>query len=385
MDLQYFTIICVLSGFSLVAMGLLISRYRQKEGLVLKQMLYSQFNTGMNRRISNRATIFTQKAFGFLSRNKKGLIYRWDTKVLQLSESTLTVETLYLLKIICLIATILITVAVRHTNIDIMKTSIISRPQGNISLFVEPGVNEYTRNAALYTAVVKNIGEEVLKNLDDKQQLMIVGKELSSLLCVQDKEVLDEQARMVVNTFRQVDNIRLIDIQTLVLIFLSFWLPEGVLIVRWLLLGNMYRKEVIKLENIFELLGSVKGMKTIDIVTEMAKASKVYRKHLTRCIELFKTEKEQALERLKVSARNTRFARLVDVLRVYSMTDKHIAMQIMERNRLEREEEILLTAEEDIDMVDLVAFISIVPILLQLANLLMKPMLDMIYEVFNFV
>jgi len=117
----------------------------------------------------------------------------------------------------------------------------------------------------------------------------------------------------------------------------------------------------------------------------MAKASRTYRKHLDNCRELFKTEKEQSLQALKASVKNTRFSRLVDILRVYSMTDKKLALQIMERNILEKEEELLMTAEEDIDLVDLIAFISIVPILLQLANLLLKPMLDMIYEAFRFI
>jgi hypothetical protein len=173
--------------------------------------------------------------------------------------------------------------------------------------------------------------------------------------------------------------------QVILLILLSFWLPELVLFIKRLLLGNKYRKEVIKLENIFELHGSIRNFKTIDILEEMAKASRTYRKHLDNCRELFKTEKEQALQALKASVKNTRFSRLVDILRVYSMTDKKLALQIMERNMLEKEEELLMTAEEDIDLVDLIAFISIVPILLQLANLLLKPMLDMIYEAFRFI
>ena len=73
------------------------------------------------------------------------------------------------------------------------------------------------------------------------------------------------------------------------------------------------------------------------------------------------------------------------MLRVFSTTDRALALQILKRNMMEREEELLLTAEEDVDVVDLIAFVSIVPILLNLANLLMKPMLEMIYQAFNVV
>jgi hypothetical protein len=102
-------------------------------------------------------------------------------------------------------------------------------------------------------------------------------------------------------------------------------------------------------------------------------------------IEKFKVEKEEALELVKGSIHNTRFARLVDVIRVFSLTDRKLAMQILERNRMEQEEEMLITAQEDIDAVDLVAFLSIIPVVYLLINLLLKPMLDTIFEVFKYV
>ena len=45
------------------------------------------------------------------------------------------------------------------------------------------------------------------------------------------------------------------------------------------------------LENIIELLGSIDGFKTIDILEEMIKASTGYRKHLINCRDIFKTDK----------------------------------------------------------------------------------------------
>ena len=233
--------------------------------------------------------------------------------------------------------------------------------------------------------LVKGIGEDTLKKLDSNGKLGEVEKALPALIQTNDKSIIEANANSFVKAYNAVHSVKLINWSVILIIAFSFWLPELILLVKKLLLGNMYRKEVMKLENIFELLGSIRGFKTINIIEEMAKSSKVYRKHLISCMELFKTEKELALESLKSSVKNSRFSKLVDVMRVYAMTDKKSGSPNIERNKLEKEEEIFLTAEEDIDMVDLIAFISIVPILLELANLLMKPMLDMIYEAFKFI
>ena len=322
---------------------------------------------------------------GLIAGNKNGKLYKLTGKVITLSETNISVQALYLLKIISLLAVAVITILVQYTNIDVIKLSIISKPQESFSIFQDLNVKDYSRNISLYNAVVKRIGEDTLKKLDGNGKLKEVKKVLPSLLQTNDRDIVEEKANTFMNTYNAVSRVRLIDWKVVLVILASFWLPELILLLKYLLLGSMYRKEVIKLENIFELLGSIKGFKTINIIEEIGKSSKAYKKHLRNCLELFKTEKELALESLKSAVKNSRFSKFVDVMRVYAMIDKKLAIQILERNKLEKEEELLLTAEEDIDMVDLIAFISIVPILLELANLLMKPMLDMIYEAFKFI
>ena len=321
----------------------------------------------------------------FLAGNTQSRRYGFTQRVISRSETEISVQALYFLKLISVVAFTIISLLVSFTNADAVKLSIISKPQEGFQLFQDTSVQDYARNAALYKAVVERLREGTLKKLDRDERLQEIRRILPALIGTGEREVVEEKALSLVKTFEAVEKISPVSLQMILLILASYWLPEMILFVKRLLLGNRYRKEVIKLENIFELLGGIRNFKTIDILEEMGKSSKTYRKHLESCKELFKTEKGQALEALKASVKNTRFSRLVDILRVYSMTDKRLALQIMERNRLEKEEELLLTAEEDIDLVDLVAFISIIPILLQLANLLLKPMLDMIYEAFRFV
>jgi hypothetical protein len=320
-----------------------------------------------------------------LTGNTNSRRYKFSQKMISSSETEMSVRAIYLLKLASFTAVTAVSLLVSFTNADVVKLSVMSKSQEGFQIFQDSSINDYSRNATLYKAAVGHIGEETLKKLDENGKLKEIKKILPALMGTGEREVIEEKAAGIVKSYNTISKIRPMNYRVFILIILSIWLPELVLLLKRLLLGNKYRKEVIKLENIFELLGSIRNFKTIDIIGEMAKSSKSYRKHLENCMELFKTEKELALKALKVSVKNSRFSRLVDILRVYSMTDKKLALQIMERNRLEKEEEVLLTAEEDIDLVDLIAFISIIPILLQLANLLLKPMLDMIYEAFRFI
>jgi hypothetical protein len=268
---------------------------------------------------------------------------------------------------------------------EVMKTAIIAKSVGDIGVFAENGAKNYVYNLTLYNSILRRIGENSLKKLDNGKRFEAVRKVIPNLTDLNNAELIDEKARAFVRTFNAVNSIKLIDWKGIIIITASLWMPETLLLIRRLLMSNMYKKEVIKLENIFELLGSIRGFKTGDVIREMAGASKIYRRHLEECMTLFKTERELALECLKLSVSNSRFSRLVDVMRVYALIDKEMALQILERNKLEKEEEIMLTAEEDVDIVDVIAFISITPVLLELANLLMKPMLDMVYDAFKYI
>lgn len=364
-------------GFLLITAGIVLKVYPHKFGLInIKDRLT------LERIVREKILLIF---LNFLSGNARSRRYRFSQKVITRSETEISVQALNFLKLLSVITVTVMSLLISLTNADAVELSIMSKPQEVFEVFQDASIQDYSRNAALYKAVVCRIGEDSLKKLDNTGKLEAIEKILPSLMGTGEKEIIKEKAASIAKTFDMISQINPINLRVIVLNLSSFWFPELVLFIKRLLLGNRYRKEVIKLENIFELLGSIRNFKTIDIIEEMTKASKSYRKHLENCKELFKTEKEQALEVLKASVKNSRFSRLVDILRVYSMTDKKLALQIMERNRLEKEEEILLTAEEDIDLVDLIAFISIVPILLQLANLLLKPMLDMIYEAFRFI
>jgi hypothetical protein len=239
------------------------------------------------------------------SGNQTGFIHRTAARMLARSESSISVHGLLLTKIAALFLVAILVIGIRYTNMELTKQAIIARPSTAISIFTGQAVSDYARNVELYFSVLKSIGKENLQRLDDVEILENAQRVLPEILKTSNPGMVKEHAEMFLETFRKVSSIPLLDYWSLLLILFSFWLPEAYLLSKRLLLTSMYRKEVIKLENIFELLGSVRGIKTFDILKEMAKASSIYSRHLAICMEQFKTEKEEALESLKSSVRST--------------------------------------------------------------------------------
>lgn len=169
------------------------------------------------------------------------------------------------------------------------------------------------------------------------------------------------------------------------IVLVSFWIPEIYFMLKRLLMNSRCKGEIMKLESLFELLGGMGSIKTVDILKEMSKVSKVYKGHLQECYEKYLIDKEIALENLRNSVKVARFRKLVDFLRIYALIDKTAAVEMLEKNRIQRDEEMLLTADEDVDMMDIIAFVSIIPIVIQITELLLKPMMNTVINAFSFM
>lgn len=364
-------------GILLLAAGIFLSRYPIKT------------RRFFSKKGCKKLDLAHSKAFeafvNWLTSDGKNGIYRAGQKILYKAEADIDLQTFYFYKFACLLSATVVIIAVRWTNIDVMRISIIAHANSGINLFDTGAPQDYEYNFSLYRAALGRIGEKNMKKLDEAKRLEAVKKALEEEGAGDGRVGIEERARTVVRAFNGVSSLKLFDGKVFLAILLSFFLPEMILLLRRVIRGNKYKKEVVKLENIFELLGSIRGFKTVYILREMSKASNVCGGQLKRCEEGFRTDRGKALEELKCSVADRRFSRLADIIRVYSMVDKKLAMEILERNKLEKEEELLLTAEEDIDIVDVIAFASVTPIIFELGNLLMKPMLDMVFQAFDVI
>lgn len=308
-NMNIIPIILFFMGVAMIFIGLFLSIYPKHD-----RYMHIKNNTPIIEQIAQFP--FIRNFLSFFTCNKNGKPYKFIQEILDYTETMLSAQSLYLLKIISLIVVSIMCLSVKYTNINY---------------------------------------------------------------------VLEEKTKNLMGNYELVQKLPLIDFQIIFIIIASFFIPEILLLFKKLLLYNQYKKEVIRLENVFELLGNANNFKTIDILHEMSECSKAYKKHLSICVENFQIDKAMALETLKGSVKNKRFSRLVEVLRIYTMVNKKLAMDILFRNRMEKEEQALITSQEDIDIIDIIAFVSLVPLIYEMCNLLVRPMMRMIFDAFKYI
>jgi len=328
----------------------------------------------------------------------KSLLIKWESflapskssKLCKILESTankldvkITASRLWLYKIICLLVVLAILVMVSFTNISILKQNIMGSWWQENSFLNSISQDEYKYNVLVYKEVLSRIGEKNLKKLSDEERLRKVNEVLYD--DKSNNQQLRQKTEAFLNAFQTSENVRVITVNLIIATIIAFFLPEIMLFLRKLILGKKYKGEAIKMENIFSLLGSIEDYKTIYIIKDMAFASKIFSKQLNHAATIFYTDKNKSFEYLKESVKERSFVRLVDTMRIYSTVDKKLAMSILERNLKEQEEQLLLSAEEDMDIVDILAFLSVVPIIYEVANLMLSPMLEVVFQAFNFM
>lgn len=358
--------------------GIFTSKYpRESRYLTLKG--FSLESLAENRAVKRILGVFT--------RDKSFILNRISLSVINGSETKISLEAFYLVKIFSFILITLSALIINYTNMDIAKVNIISKATSSINIFgvyqEEKSDAEY--NYSLYHSILNQIDSNEFEKADDAEKRQMVSEVLPALIHSTQKQDVEFNSEKFISTYKALKKVKLVDRKVYLIAFIAYFVPELLLLLKRLLLGSIYRKEVIKLENIFELLGSMEGFKTTDILEQMSKGSSLYRKNMTECRSLFQIDRKLAVQNLKAATKNKKMSELVDTIRIYSIVDKKLAMDILAKNRKSRNDGILITADEDMDWIDIIAFISITPLLYELANLLMRPMLDMIFDAFKYI
>ncbi|EPR12052.1 hypothetical protein [Ruminiclostridium papyrosolvens] len=368
-------------GLFLAVVGIFMSKYpRESRFLTLKE-----FN------LENLTQIRGLKAIlNFITKDKNFILNKFGLVSLKCSETNLSLQALYIVKFFCMVVITVTIIVINYTNLDITKVNIISKAGSNIDVLQtfnpQKSSPDSGYNYSLYYTILDRVNHEgYFEKMDDKFKREHLSEIIPGLIHSSNKEDIEYNVQKFLSTWYALKRINLFDWKIILIAILSFFSPEIFLLMKWLLLGSVYRKEVIRLENIFELLGSMEEFKTTDILEQMAKGSRRYRKHMRECRELFQTDRRLAVESLRAATKNKKMSELVDTIRIYSLVDKKLAMDILAKNRRSKAEGILITADEDMDWLDIAAFVGITPLLYELANLMLKPMLDMVFEAFKYV
>jgi hypothetical protein len=369
-------LITFISGAAIILAGLVMRKY-PKSGWYLNLKEKSIISIILDSKVY-------KDIFKYFDKRKNGFIYKSSKLILDYSEADISMNKLIFYKIVCFIVAIICILAVRNTNLNAIKENIIGNPAQKFTIFQsKEEASDYRYNTQLYNTVVNSIGHERIKKLNKTELQEVIKKILTDLLNTSNKEVIETRTSIIIDTINRVNAVKLINWKVALLILLTFWIPEMLLLIRRIFLASLYRKEVIRLENIFELLGNIPEIKTTQIIEEMRDSTKAYKKHLNRCLEEYSQDKNMALDTLKNSVKNKRFSNLVMALKVFAMVDRKTAINILSRNKKEKEEDSLLLSEEDVEISDVIALISIVPIIYEIMVLMLKPMIDMSFDAFK--
>ncbi len=319
----------------------------------------------------------------FISKDKKLFINRFGLKILELGEVGISLKQLYFLKFFCLILGAICLITISFSNIN-YKTRMIIETYDSEKTMLLNNITSNNTKYKLYKQIDADIDYDAFSQTGYTEQYAMVEELVSGHLKTSDVRLLEEYTRWFLDIYKEVRAVSTFKLKYLFTLSLTLFLPEFYFILRWLIRSSTYKREMIKLEYIFELLARVEGIKTIDIVYQLEKSSNIYSKHLKEFSHLFRYDKIRAFNFLK--SRNIKsLANMANILEIYSLTDRGIALQVLEREVMERDEAIIMTADETVDFIDLVAFLSIVPLVYELARLLLGPMLDMIYKAFEFI
>lgn len=369
------TIAIIISGFLLIISGLSVKKY-PKAGWYLKLKEKNVISALYESR-------FINAILSLLSKNKSGIFNRSTKWILDYTETEISVKKLYFYKIICVLLVIICLLAIKQTNMEAIKESIIAKPAQSFTFQNSVGTADYQYNMNLYSAVIKKIGKDKIMKLNDNEKAEAIREMLPELMNTNNTAAIKAREDILVDTINRISSLKLIDWKVILITILSAWLPELLLLLKKIFLSSTYRKEIIKLENIFELLGNIPEIQTSQIIEEMRNSTKLYKKQLNRCLEEYSQDKKMALDTLRHSIKNKRFSNLVDSMRIFALTDRRTGMNILSRNKLDKEEDSLLLSEEDVETSDIIALLSIVPIVYLIMSLLLKPMIEMSNEAFK--
>ncbi len=343
----------------------------------------SRKNTGnsiFDKLVSNR--IFGQ-LLGFITRDKSSLPNKYALRLIEHSESALDLQKFYIIKFACTLICAVLIIVIGITNAAFEIKLIVSSTENFEYLNSRQDLFD-SSNYKLFKQIRKDIGLRRLLNSSDEENRVLLETRITQFLNTSDNRLISENTDWFIQKLQKIKDIQVFKTFHIWMLLGSFFLPELFLLLRWLLRGCVYRKEIIKLEYIFELLARIDGIKTIDIIEQMEKSSKIYSVPLCEFIRIFKYDKRKGFNYLR-NKNIKSLSKLAEILEIYSLSDKEIALQILEREVIERDEAIIITADETLDFIDLAAFLSIVPLVYELVMLMLRPMLDVVYKAFEFI
>ena len=374
----YVMLIAIGAAVIMILVGLAVKPYKLNKGLSIDK---SGIKMTMLQQTADICTNLplVGKIAKWLTDNRNNPMIKMSNKLLERSEVTLSLYQLYVIKLTSIVLAFLVIISINFTNLQYQKNYII---QGSTAA-LQMDVSETNVISKLEPSSRKMLYEDILIITQHNNSASITA-EIARILGVDNNTALVYE-----DWYKQVkigvDSLKVLKLSDLILLLIASFGWDLLLLIIWVLRGYARKQEIIRLEYVFQQLSNVEGVRTTEVIQELVAASKVYKKQLSNFYQIFISDKRRAFIELKGLGENTSLCKLAEVLEIYSLNDHQVAMEILDRAILERDEAALITAEETLDFVDIFAFISIAPLVYEIARLMLSPMLELIYKAFEYM
>lgn len=318
--------------------------------------------------------------------------YRKNERLISDSGYNFSMREFYLLKVIVPIVLLIVLLSIyfinRQVYIDAVITDGLTK---NVSVLGSNNVNEKVSTSRekrelerakkdTYEIVDNFVDSRLLKNANAIEVKQMIQEALLKNNLATEASIYYETEEMYSKMLR-VEEAKKIDPMKIFFIFLislaGFTLPNLFLVLARMVRYQSFDNEVIALEMLTILVGSIENVTVKEILRILSLNSKVFKKNFEKALLEYPIDFEQALINLGDSSKNKDFQALVSTLRQCATSDKYSALQTLQRRRISRKEYRKLIEEKKIETKMYIAFIMLLPVLFFLAKLLLSPWQDL--------
>jgi len=310
--------------------------------------------------------------------------YRQNERLISDSGYNISMRVFYLFKIITPIVILVCLLSIFFINRNTIVDAIITEELvENVEVLGSTGTEEEKIDSKekkllkeSYNIVRTAITPDLLKTGD-----AVFVKQMIQEILVKNKLASEANAPYDSNDMyiklQKVEQAKKINPVTIILILaislIGYYIPNVFLIMARLIRYQSFDNEVIALEMLTIMVGSIENVTVKEILKILALNSKAFKPNFEKALMEYPIDFEQALINLGDSSKNKDFQALVSTLRQCATSDKYSALQTLQRRRISRKEYRKLTEEKKIETKMYIAFIMLLPVLFFLAKLLLSP------------
>lgn len=319
--------------------------------------------------------------------------YRQNERLISDSGVNISMRVFYLFKIVVPVVLLIIFLSIffinRQIRIDAIITDQVVENVDVLGTNTEVNKSEKTNAEKREEEQAKKDTYEIMENLVDtrllKTQDALTAKQVIQEVMLRNHLTTESDAPYDVtemyNKMLKVEDAKKISFVSIIFILMlslvGYYVPNAYLIMSRLIRYQSFDNEVIALEMLAIMVGSIENVTVKEVLRILSLNSKAFKPNFEQALLEYPVDPEQALINLGDSSKNKDFQALVSTLRQCATSDKYSALQTLQRRRISRKEYRKLMEEKKIETKMYVAFIMMIPVLFFLAKLLLSPWQDL--------